>query len=280
MPSNIKWFTVVILALAVGMTGCGKKRKDVGAESLDGASDADTAPVDGASNMAEGLPVIDDSKPFDDSPKAPAPELKGSGDMATYTVRAGDTLMKIAFTLYGDIASWKNLYNWNKETLKRASQLEKGTQLKYEKPSSEAVIEKNGDPYMIKHGDTLASIADDVYAKRSKWKKIWANNKGLIHNPNRIYAGFYLYYQITEQEKAQAEAIKAKRGGAAPIGDAPPAGAAPASAASLPSPAAAPDPAANGANAGKGALKPGKLSALPAPRAPASTGLPAPAAAK
>ncbi len=278
MPSNLKWFTVVILALAIGMTGCGKKRKDAGAESLDGTPDADTAPVDGGST-AEALPVIDDSKPFEDSPKAAAPEMKGSGDMATYTVRKGDTLMKIAFTIYGDIAHWKNLYDWNKDTLKRASQLEKGTELKYEKPDSEAVIEKNGDPYMIKHGDTLASIADDIYAKRNKWKKIWANNKGLIHNPNRIYSGFYLYYQITEQEKAQAEAIKAKRGGGAPtLGDAAPAAADPApAAASLPKPATAPDPAANGANAGKGALKPGGLSALAAPRAPASVGLPAPA---
>ena len=39
----------------------------------------------------------------------------------------------------------------------------------------------------------------------TKWKKLWENNKALIKDPNKIYAGFYLYYQATEEEKQNAE---------------------------------------------------------------------------
>ncbi|MBI3544457.1 MAG: LysM peptidoglycan-binding domain-containing protein [Deltaproteobacteria bacterium] len=171
---------------------------------------------------------------------------------------------------------------WNKDTLKKASQLEKGTMLKYEKPSNEPSVERNGDPYLIKKGDTLATIADDIYAKPSKWKKLWANNRSLVRNPNRIYAGFYLYYQITEQEKQLAEQIKAKRGNApASAASAAPAGGDAAAAAPAAVAPAAPSPGAAGANngAGNGALKPGGLSGLggAAPRAPASAAPAAPA---
>jgi hypothetical protein len=47
---------------------------------------------------------------------------------------------------------------------------------------------------MIKQGDTLARISNDVYGTPRKWKKIWEHNKPWIPNPNRIFAGFYLYY--------------------------------------------------------------------------------------
>jgi hypothetical protein len=47
---------------------------------------------------------------------------------------------------------------------------------------------------MVKHTDTLGTIANSVYGNKKKWKNIWANNKPLIKNPNVIYAGFTLYY--------------------------------------------------------------------------------------
>jgi hypothetical protein len=69
-----------------------------------------------------------------------------------------------------------------------------GTVLKLEKPATPVTIERNGERYLIKGGDTLGTISNEVYGTTAKWRKLWDNNRQLIHNPNRIYAGFYLYY--------------------------------------------------------------------------------------
>ena len=225
---------LMVLALAVGVTGCSSKTRNSPNENAQ-AIEADTAEVD-ASDTSEPLietldqeaaPVVAEEAvtppaetPAEATNEAPietvadtsAPAAQGTGEMATYVVQKDDTLMKIAFNIYGDIGQWKTLYELNKGVLRSASRLTAGTQIKYDKPASEPVIERNGDSYLIKQGDTLGTIADDVYAKRSKWKKIYENNRTLIRDPNKIYAGFYLYYQISEQERQEAEAIKAKRG--------------------------------------------------------------------
>jgi hypothetical protein len=67
-------------------------------------------------------------------------------------------------------------------------------------------VERNGESYLIKKGDTLGLISNDVYGTTRKWKKLWENNRQLIKDPNRIYAGFYLYYvperKLTREEVA------------------------------------------------------------------------------
>ena len=222
----MKRLFILALALTLVSTGCGSNRKHSDPDS-DGMIEADTASLDsdGGAEVAPA-PVADadatkggDPLPLiqDNSAKAEnlSPPVAGTGQMANYTVQKGDTLMKIAFSLYGDIRHWKNIFELNKDVIKKsANQLTAGLQLKYDKPAADPAVEKNGDPYLIKKGDTLGTIADDVYAKKTMWKKIFENNRTLIRDPNRIYAGFYLYYQISEEEKRAAEAIKAKRGGA------------------------------------------------------------------
>jgi nucleoid-associated protein YgaU len=241
----MKRLVILMAVLAVGATGCGKKRKDAGVENVDGIVQADTANADPAAATPETLPAVDTGTPGAEAQPAPvdtnapptapdaaanvpttsAPEVApvapaevppsatGTGQIANYAVQRGDTLMKIAFNIYGDIMKWHELYEMNKDQLRFASQLKTGMSLKYDKPATDPVVEKNGDPYLIKNGDTLASIADDLYGKRNKWKSIYENNRTLIKDPNRIYAGFYLYYQMTEQERKEAEMIKAKRQG-------------------------------------------------------------------
>lgn len=145
-----------------------------------------------------------------------------TGETDTYTVKAGDTLMKIAFTVYGDIDRWKDLFDWNKGTLKKASQLKPGMRLKYETPVNAFQPAQLGHSYTIKPGDTLANIADEVYGRKMKYKKLQGYNKRLIKNPNRIFAGFTIFYDITEQEMAEAEARRKERmagggGGSAPM---------------------------------------------------------------
>lgn len=118
------------------------------------------------------------------------------GQMQHYKVQKGETLMQIAFKIYGDIEMWKELKMMNKDILAKAnSTLRTNMDLKYAQPEKEFVWNPEGSAYLIKNGDTLALISNSVYQTPRKWKKIWNNNKVLIKNPNHIYAGFTIYYK-------------------------------------------------------------------------------------
>lgn len=134
-------------------------------------------------------------------PPAPAEEPSlasaGSGsvvgEVTRYRVKRGDTLMKIAFENYGDLYRWKEILDGNQSVLKDPNQIEPGTFLMLS-GAGMVTIERNGEKYLIKSGDTLGLISNEVYGTQAKWKKLWENNRQLIKNPNRIYAGFNLYY--------------------------------------------------------------------------------------
>lgn len=117
------------------------------------------------------------------------------GGVKNYTVKKGETLMQIAFTLYGDVSRWKDIKNMNSGSMRNNNSLKAGTVLKYRAPSRAFVWNPSGTPHLIKTGETLGTISNSVYATPKKWKSIWENNKPLIKNPNLIYAGFTLYYK-------------------------------------------------------------------------------------
>ncbi len=119
-------------------------------------------------------------------------DMAGSADMIT--VQSGDTLMKIAFEVYGNVYQWKALYKLNKHHISDPNHIQAGSQLKIHRPSSPPSIESHGEKYLIKAGDTLGIISNQLYATPSRWKEIWENNKKLIPNPDQIFSGFYLYY--------------------------------------------------------------------------------------
>jgi LysM repeat protein len=119
----------------------------------------------------------------------------GTGNIKTYSVKKGETLMQIAFKIYGDISKWKELKKLNGDKLASNASLRSKLTLKYIEPETEFVWNPEGTPYMIQNGDTLGIISNNVYQTPKKWKSIWENNKPLIKNPNVIYAGFTLYYK-------------------------------------------------------------------------------------
>ncbi len=211
---------VAVVASSVGLGGCGGSAEDEDAEWVAENAGADTAVVEseGDAEVVAAEPVtetVTESKaeiPADsyDAPSQMSTNY-GTGEVNHYTVKKNDTLMKIAFEVYGDITRWRDIFDMNRDKLKNANMIMAGTKIKYEKPVQEPDVGHNGEPYLIKSGDTLGSIADDVYAQRSKWKKIYENNKDLIRDPNRIYAGFYIYYQITEEERRRVDEIKGRR---------------------------------------------------------------------
>ncbi|MBS1959422.1 MAG: LysM peptidoglycan-binding domain-containing protein [Bdellovibrionales bacterium] len=120
--------------------------------------------------------------------------MAASGDGMSYQVRKGDTLMKIAFENYGDLYRWREIYEANRDQIQDPNHVPPGTELTLN-GAGMVTIERNGEQYLIKHGDTLGTISNDVYGTSRKWKRLWENNRQLIKDPNKIYAGFYLYYQ-------------------------------------------------------------------------------------
>lgn len=118
-----------------------------------------------------------------------------AGKIMNYKVQKGETLMQIAFKIYGDISKWKYLRQMNESKLSRNSALIANMELKYKVPEKIFVWNPEGNPYLIKNGETLGTISSSVYQTPKKWKKIWENNKPMIKNPNIIFAGFTIYYK-------------------------------------------------------------------------------------
>lgn len=223
----MQWFLLLLLTAFVS-AGCSNHKKQAEDITSDPVANADTAEIDAppapevppppmtleeevAKEAEPEAPPVTTPESAPTTTESPPPPLEASPATARYTVQSGDTLMKIAFHIYGDIEKWKDLFESNREKLKQANKLTAEMELVYQAPSAPFQLEKNGDPFLIKKGHTLALIAEEIYAKRSKWKKLYENNRQLIKDPNHIYAGFYIYYQITEQERLAAEKIRANK---------------------------------------------------------------------
>ncbi len=146
-----------------------------------------------------------------------------SNEIKTYKVQKGETLMQIAFKIYGDISRWKDIKAMNSEKITNNSSLMANTSLKYRAPQTPFVWNPNGTPYMIKNGETLGTISKTVYSTPKKWKNIWENNRPLIKNPNVIYAGFTLYYpganmaNFVQPEEIQTEKLAVKAASVLPV---------------------------------------------------------------
>lgn len=196
----------------------GEATDDLFAKTMEETSNTQTSTASDAPNNIttnDELKSLEDefsaTKTASDQPKQEAPVLveealpeiktevetpaySEAGQIKSYRVQRGETLMQIAFKLYGDISKWKDIKNMNSGKLSNNASLKTNTELKYRAPATPFVWNPAGTPYMIKNADTLGTISNAVYGTKKKWKAIWENNKPLIKNPNVIYAGFTLYY--------------------------------------------------------------------------------------
>jgi nucleoid-associated protein YgaU len=114
-----------------------------------------------------------------------------------YVVKTNETLMLIAYKLYGDYTRWRELAELNNFTQQELDSLDKNVKIKYldyENSDQISQKKKSGLPYLVRKGDTLGKISNKVYYTSKKWRSIWENNIELIKDPNQIYAGFTLYY--------------------------------------------------------------------------------------
>ncbi len=117
-----------------------------------------------------------------------------------FAVENGDSLMWVAFKIYGDYSKWKILKELNPNITKK--RLSSGSTVKYYVPAEKFIWSPKGLPHLIKAKDTLGSISKEKYGTGKKWKLILDNNRPMIKNPNLIFAGFTLYYLKDERDLA------------------------------------------------------------------------------
>jgi LysM repeat protein len=147
-------------------------------------------------NETASAPMESFSEPVAES--APAPSYASAGN-EVYQVQSGDTLMKIAFKVYGDVYQWRKVLDDNSDRISDPAHLVRGTQLRVDHAANESYYD-GFERYLIKYGDTLGTISSDIYGTARKWRDLWKMNDGLVKDPNRIYAGFFLRYTAGEGE--------------------------------------------------------------------------------
>jgi len=144
----------------------------------------------------------DEFEDFEESPqkRSLSSAVTIGGEIGKYKVKKGETMMLIAFNLYGDYDMWKRIRNLNPGI--NPNNLKAGQVIKFEQPEKKFVWAPNGSPYLIRSGDTLGTISKDKYGTSKRWKDLYENNRPMIKNPNLIFAGFTLYYIDGESDFA------------------------------------------------------------------------------
>ncbi len=114
---------------------------------------------------------------------APAPERVVTG--ATYTVRSGDTLSRIAAA---NGLGWRDLYAANRDVISDPSLIRPGQVLRLGgAAAAPAPATSSGESYTVRSGDTLSRIAA---ANGLGWRDLYAANRDVIGgNPALIIPG-------------------------------------------------------------------------------------------
>jgi nucleoid-associated protein YgaU len=186
----------------------GAQASGTGVGGQDAVLMASRDPASAQALQAEGSPIQGGVSAkivgVNPSGSARGPASADGAQMIDYRVKEGDTLMKIAFEIFGDLTRWREILELNKEVINDPNILTKGTRLRI-KVFGVRTVSRNGEAYLIKRGDTLQKISHWVYGTINKWKKLWDNNRELIQDPNKIFAGFKLYF-VREQDPKRVPA--------------------------------------------------------------------------
>ena len=136
------------------------------------------------------------------NPPVPLEKSDISDQIGTYQAPKNETLMLVAFKIYGNYHWWHALYKLNKKSLRRKTYLTKGQKILFKKPKKKFEWEVYGKPYLIKRNDTLVRISFKEYETGKYWRHIWYNNRPVIQNPNIVFRGFTIYLpEIMQQKK-------------------------------------------------------------------------------
>ncbi len=68
--------------------------------------------------------------------------------------------------------------------------------------------------YTVERGDTLWKIAVKFYGDGNQWRKIYEDNRNVLSDPNKIYAGQVLVIRLADSAEGQDGAAAGQGNGA------------------------------------------------------------------
>jgi len=104
----------------------------------------------------------------------------------TYTVRRGDTLSGIAAAELSDRRRWTEIFLLNRAVLRNPDRIFPGQVLTLPPAQPTGPIPVL---YVVRPGDSLSAIAQAQLGDRNRWPEIFARNRDIISNPDRIIPG-------------------------------------------------------------------------------------------
>ena len=124
------------------------------------------------------------------------PSLPEMGSKMPYIVQSGDTLESIAGRIYGNPSKWAEMKELS--SLQNASIVHPGDVVYYQLTNETMAFASTyeGLPrseIVVKQGDTLSGIAQQLTGDFANWKSIWRQNSD-IENPDQISVGQTIYY--------------------------------------------------------------------------------------
>jgi nucleoid-associated protein YgaU len=119
----------------------------------------------------------------------PVAATHGDDPGHVHIVRRGDDLWSLAEDYYGNGRDWRRIAMANPSVLTGGpDRLEVGWRLRI--PGVEDAV---SDPdVVVKKGDTLSSVARDVYGHESEWRRLWHANRAQLEDPDELVAGMQL----------------------------------------------------------------------------------------
>lgn len=198
---------IFLLVSSSLLIGCSGNKKNASSESIN-LTELDNSSLDNelaeTKDSEEDEMLIDDETPFDEQDRfatglsEEAQIISASSELAQYQIQKNDSLMLVAWKIYGDYSKWRDLEKLNEGKIHDGNLLA-GESIAFNRPETEFNWLPDGSPYLVVRGDTLGLVSEKVYKTNKHWKSIWHNNKDLIRDPNLIFAGFTIYYKNLEQ---------------------------------------------------------------------------------
>lgn len=104
----------------------------------------------------------------------------------TYVVQDGDTLSGIARNQLGDTGRWPEIFALNRSVVRHPDRIFPGQVLVLPSPGQQVPVPR---VHIVRPGDTLSGIARDELGDAGRWPEIFALNRDVVVNPDRIFPG-------------------------------------------------------------------------------------------